>query len=261
MGGYGSTYEEASQEQSVVKKLVDEFGYSREHLEGIEIETKIDIYNRFNKSSRHDFLKTGEKIKVPVPYMKDKILKESYHPHHFYARIDQTHKTLESAFVEIMTGGSIKKLKLKGETKITKKNGIYLTKRDEEHISMSQTELIPTVAKIVRGSPFPIAYVGAIHKYSKECFMFNHLSGRIFVLSSGFCEEENTRNSLRQLEVEYYGQINGYQGEKSAEDELIWLTHKVLKKIPKTLCPRPSKLTKLEWLVNQNKQFKQFRVL
>jgi hypothetical protein len=261
---YGDTYERETQEQSLVKKLVDCFGYNREHLTDIEIETKIDVSNIYSLSvisPSNEFLKIAERLEIPLPYVRDKILEASYNSHLFYARIDESKKKLESAFVEVKVGGSIRKLKLKGETKVLKKNGVYILERKEEHIPMDDKDLIPAVAKIIRENPLPIIYAGIVHKYSKECFMFNPLSGRIFVLSSGFCKNEKSDNTLSQLEVEYYGQINGYQNKKSAEEELIQLTHRVLKKFPKHLHPRASKLTKLEWLIRQDNQFKHYQVL
>lgn len=256
--------ETQSVERSIVQKFTDEFGYNRESLDGIELEIKLNLNMPSSEEDKAELYRVGEKLTLAHPYARDKILPISRSKHYCYAFIDKSKKTIESAFTEIENSNGTK-LKLKQETEIYKKDKIYLIKRKEQHIPCkNKSELTLAIANFIRNKDFPVEFVGQFAKETKECFTFNPVSGRIFVLSSGICQlikAEHENNFLYQLEVEYYGQINGYQASNDVKDEMFTLASGILKELPTKYHAKPSALTKIGWLATLNEDLKNFKVI
>ena len=91
-------------------------------------------------------------------------------------------------------------------------------------------------------------YIGSFSKQSKESFVFNPTSGRIFVIATNICTIDKNPNKLYQLEVEYYGQINGFSSIRDVEGDLAELTKGILKNIPVGFIGKSTGLTKFDWL-------------
>lgn len=247
--GYGDTYsrestkEEKSQKNSLISCLCDEAGYNRENLEGIELESKIDLRDNI-------ILTFGENLDFPEPYSRDKILKSSKAIHSCYAFV-RKNNSLKYAFTKVEKNKKTK-IKLKENLEIYNLNDIILMKRDEKHLGdLSKLEVNKKIAEIARQNKFPLEYVGKFTKESKEAFVFNPTYGRIFVIATNICTMDNSQ--LYQLEAEYYGQINGFTASKDIDYDLANLIDGVLKQIPKKYHAKTSKLTKFDWLVQNIK--------
>jgi hypothetical protein len=291
--GYGDTYtktptyqptkEDISEKQSLVSVLCDEAGYNREDLEDIELEAKIDL-DYFAHRKRLNRLRLGEELEFPEPYSRDKILKVSKAIHSCYAFV-KAQGNFEHAFTKVQRE-QYKKIKVKKETEYIIKRGIVLLKRPEKNLeNLSQIDINKYISEISKKSNSPIQYIGSFNKQSKEAFVFNPTSGRIFVIATNICNievkektpktkeyfkrfeqiiydvlsqrkparEEFSQSILYQLEIEYYGQINGFSAIDDVEDELINLVKNTIESIPKNYKPRSSRLTKFEWLVSNKK--------
>jgi len=257
---YGSTYsreperqtkEELSEKNSLVSYLCHEAGYKREGLENTELESKIDLsYSRWFKWFKNGTILTlGEDLEFPEPYSKDKILESSKANHSCYAFVDRQKRNLRHAFTKIERGGKVK-IKIKGEKQQIRKENIIILKRDEKHLKdLSGIEVTKYISEIARQSNLPLKYIGSFLKQSKEAFVFNPTSGRIFVVATNICYIEKNPNQLYQLEVEYYGQINGFCSLKSVDDELVKLVGGILQNLPRGYTGKTSELTKFDWLV------------
>lgn len=265
--GYGNTYseqeekEKISQKQSLVGRLCNQFGYNREYLENVELEAKLSLAIPKDRNWK-ELLLMGEQLALPNPYARDKILSASSSDNICYAFVNSSSKTLEYAFTEVETRDKTK-LKIKEDSRISEKSGIYLLRRKEKHIYAKRDEITAIIANLVRKSALPIEFIGKFYKIAKESFAFNPASGRIFVLSTGLCgrTDDFISYSLYQLEIEYYGQVNGNKATKTIEDEIVALTSGVLKEVPRKYGAKSSALTKLEWLASKNESFKNFRVV
>jgi len=274
--GYGNTYSSETvpvtvrksvpakePEISCVEKFCNKLGYHRESFENVELETKLNLLRKVPPifSSKED-LDFGHELELPHPYCLDKILPVSSAIHDCYAFVDTNKKTLEAAFTEVDAAKRIK-IKYKGKTDVYKKSGIYLLRRGEQHIPCDdRRQLVNAIANIVRTSLLPVECVGRFEKRTKECFMFNPISGRIFVMSTGLCQRaENEGDILDQLEIEYYGQINSYKSNMKVEEELITLTSEILDKMPNGYKATSTILTKLEWMASKSDSFKNFKVI
>jgi hypothetical protein len=287
--GYGDTYtrtptyqptkEEISEKQSLVSVLCDEAGYNRENLEDIELEAKIDL-DYFGHRTRLNRLRLGEELEFPEPYSRDKILKASKAIHSCYAFVKGP-GDFEQAFTKIQRQ-EYKKIKIKPSTEYIQKQGVVLLKRPEQNLeNLSQIDINKYISEISKKSKSPLKYIGSFNKQSKEAFVFNPTSGRIFVIATNVCNletkektpkireyfkifqnimqdfkqrhkknrQEFSQSTLYQLEIEYYGQINGFSALDSVENELSILVKNTIQSIPKNYKPRSSRLTKFEWLI------------
>lgn len=251
--GYGETYsrkptkEKKSQEDSLISCLCNEVGYNREDLENIELETKIDLSYSASQRKSGITLTFGEDLDFIEPYSRDKILESSKANHSCYAFVDKERNLLIPAFTKV-EGGKNVKIKVKGKTQQIKNEGIILLKRDEKHFEdLTAIEINKYIAETARKNKLPLEYVGRFIKESKETFVFNPTSGRIFVIATNICTMKNSQ--LCQLEAEYYGQINGFNASKNVESDLVNVIKGILEKIPRKYHAKTSKLTKFDWLV------------
>lgn len=252
--GYGSTYssqprksteEELSEQNSLISLLCNDAGYSREEFKDTELESKIDISCSKGTSP---VLTLGESLEFVEPYSRDKILVSSKSIHSCYAFTDKN-KGLLPAFTKVEKEGQIK-IKIKEEMQQINKKGIILLRRDEKHLmNLNALEVNKEISQIARKSNLPLQYVGKFCKQDKEAFVFNPTSGRIFVVSTNLCDMELNQNTLYQLEIEYYGKINGFLTAGAVEEEMAELTRSVLKYLPKEYSGKNSTKTKFEWLV------------
>ncbi len=291
-GDYGSTYrraptyqptkEDISEKQSLVSVLCNEAGYNRENLEDIELEAKIDL-DYFGHRTKLNRLRLGEELEFPEPYSRDKILKASKAVHSCYAFV-KSPGNFEQAFTKIQRQ-EYKKIKIKPSTEYIQKQGVILLKRPEQNLeNLSQLDINKHISEVSKKSNSPLQYIGSFNKQSKEAFVFNPTSGRIFVIATNICNMKNGKDKtpkirgylkrfqdmieniaykrqkqetrqefsqsiLYQLEMEYYGQVNGFSALDSVENELSILVKDTMGNIPKNYKPRSSKLTKFEWLI------------
>ncbi len=251
---YGNTYprepkEEPPKPKSVIEALCNEAGYKRENLEGIELESKIDIEprRRWFDLAKSVPLSLGEKINFPAPYSLDKVLDISDAFHECYGFVGES---IVEAFTKVTKQGETK-IKIKSETEYLTREGISLLKRREEHKkNMSSQELVSFIAQEARKSKVPLKYVGSFQKQSKEAFVFNPISGRIFVVATNLCKANlEDRGPLYQLELEYYGQINGYTHPDNIIEEMVLLTQSMINASSRLgYSGRSTKLTKFDWL-------------
>jgi len=253
--GYGNTYsrkagqqtkEEISEKDSLVSCLCNNSGYNREDLENVELEAKINLSYPSRKT---DILLTfGEDLGFPEPYSVDRILPNSEARHSCYAFIDRKNR-LQYAFTKIERDGKVK-IKIKEKTKQIDKEGIILLRKAEKRLEdLSAMEVNKHIAKIARQSKLPLEYIGSFSKQSKEAFVFNPTSGRIFVVATNFCSIQSNPHYLFQLEVEYYGQINGFSSVRGVDEELARLVRGVVNNFPEGYSGNSSALTKFDWLV------------
>jgi len=258
--GYGNTYSRTPKEEekpkkdkpekdnseSVIETLCNEAGYTRENLEGTELEAKIDIESRRGLAFKEMPPLWGE-IDFPAPYSLDKILGGSEAIHECYGYISGKGIVTE-AFTKVRKGGKTK-IKIKGKTTYLNEKGIFILRRDEEHkMDMTSQEIMTFIAKEARTHDLPLEYIGSFHKKSEEAFVFNPVSGRIFVLAKNMCTSES-RKSLYQLEVEYYGRINGYKKSGDIREEAAFLAQAMIKDVSRLgYTGKTSKLTKFEWM-------------
>jgi hypothetical protein len=257
---YGSTYtkkpetvsktklQEAPKLESVVGTLCFESGYNRENLEKIELESKLDIdAKKLFFFSRKPSIVFGEKLKFPAPYSIDNILGITEAIHECYGFVSD--KTTE-AFTKVTKEGKTK-IKIKSNTKYITENRIIILMRDEEQKeNLSAKDIARFIVNEARSSNLTLKYIGSFNKTSKEAFIFNPISGRIFVMATNICSTTLRKTALYQLEVEYYGRINGYKNSTSAIDELSILTQLAITDASRLgyIC-RTSKKTKFDWLV------------
>jgi len=260
--GYGTTYsrepkkltkEENSEKNSLVSCLCNDAGYNRENLENIELEAKIDLSLQRKSRKTGIILTLGEDLVFPEPYSRDKILKSSKANHSCYAFVDRNSGNLEFVFTKIERGSKIK-IKLKEKTEHIRRSGIILLKRNEKHIEdLTRLEVNKYISEMARQSNLPLEYIGSFLKQSKETFVFNPTSGRIFVVATNICGIKANANQLYQLEAEYCGQINGFSSVKDVEDDLAELVGGMLGNLPKEYLGKNSTLTKFDWLVQNIK--------
>jgi len=260
--GYGNTYsrqpkqltkEEISEKNSLVTCLCSDAGYNREDLENIELESKIDISCLKRTKKTGIVLTLGEDLDFSEPYSKDKILQSSKSNHSCYGFVDKKRNQLVYAFTKIEKDGKTK-IKVKEKTQQIKKDKIILLKRIEKNLGdLNSIEVNKHIAKTARESKLPLEYVGSFSKQSKEVFVFNPASGRIFVIATNICNIQDNPNQLYQLETEYYGQINGFSSLRSLNEELAKLVESMINNLPKGYSGKSSALTKFNWLVNSVK--------
>jgi len=263
MGDYGRTYvreprkqQERKErekvvevpEEGLVSSLCDEAGYNREGLDNIELEAKIDLEpcGLIRKSKIRMTL--GEELTFPKPYSLDNVLAESESIHYCYAFVSGS--KLVPAFTKV-TKGERTKIKIKGETEQVERQGVIFLKRTEKHLEeLSPLGVNKEIAEIARKSQMPLKYVGDFLKRSKEAFVFNPTSGRVFVISTNLCEAQG-KNRLYQLETEYYGQVNGFSSWEDVYEEMARLTKAILTNgLPRlNYSGRNSTLSKFEWLI------------
>jgi hypothetical protein len=263
MGNYGRTYEREPKKQQerkikervievpkegLVSSLCNEAGYNREGLDNIELESKIDLEpcGLIRKSKIRMTL--GEELTFPEPYSLDNILEESKSTHYCYAFISG--RKLVPAFTKV-TKGERTKIKIKGKTERVERQGVILLKRTEKHLEeLAPLDVNKEIAEIARKNQMPLKYVGDFLKRSKEAFVFNPTSGRVFVIATNLCGAQN-KNQLYQLEIEYYGQVNGFSSWEDVYEEMAGLTKAILKDgLPRlNYSGRNSTLSKFEWLV------------
>lgn len=254
--------ERLSQENSLVRELCKKTGYNRESFENIEVETKLDIigerdlipihFGRGRLNSDNLALTEAEDIEFPIPYRRDIILPLSpISRHGCYVFADYSKKEISPAFTAVETQGNVK-IKIKGKAIYRKIGENYIVKRTEQHLPCnSPEELRHAIYCIEKISNLPVEYVGSFKKRSKEHFLFNLSSGRIFVVSNGVVSTNNWYAG--QIEVEYYGRINGYQSkEDTVNKEISYLTEHISKTLRKERKIMPTHETKLEWLVSLN---------
>ncbi len=248
--------------KSVIEALCNELGYNRGNLEGIELESKIDIqskYRRFNIVKRMP-LSLGEKINFPVPYSLDYVLEAGNAFHECYGFVEDS---VVEAFTKV-TKQSRTKIKIKGKTEYLNHDGIILLKRAEEHKKgMTAQDIVSFIAQEAKKVNAPLKYVGSFQKQSKEAFVFNPISGRIFVVATNICKTEYLnhdgiillkRASLYQLELEYYGQINGYNHSNDIVGEMVLLTNAMINDSFRLgYSAKATKLTKFDWLTGNVK--------
>jgi len=252
---YGDTYqkeptkEEISQKNSLIAILCSKSGYNREDLENTELESKIDI---LSKKGLFGTIKItlGEELSFPVPYSKDKILEASKSIHKCYAFIGDE---LTLAFTQVDKNNQTK-IKVKDYPEYIENNGITLIKRVEKHENLSELEITKYISDKAISSNLPLEYIGSFSKESKEAFVFNPTSGRIFVVSTNICEINSNSNKLHQLEIEYYGQINGFSTSKKVYEDMAYLVGGILENLSKRYVCKNSTLTKFEWLVKNAKR-------
>ncbi len=246
------TKEEISQENSLVTLLCNNAGYNKENLEGIELEAKIDLsyYHLFKRGDIK--ISIGEELKIQEPYSQDKILEKRISTHHFYGFLKDD--DLEYAFSKTSILGK-DKIKLKGDLEYIEHDGIIFIKRSEKHLNdLSPLEINQFISKQAQKSKRLLKYVGALLRETKEVFIFNPVSGRIFVITTGICKTELNKDKLYQLELEYYGQINGFNISDNIYDDMSVLANGILKDLPNHgYLGKPSKVTKFDWLVQNIK--------
>ncbi|MCK5321176.1 hypothetical protein KAJ38_01235 [Candidatus Pacearchaeota archaeon] len=266
--GYGDTYsrepkeltkEEMSEKDSLVSCLCNDVGYNREGLENTELESKIDVsYSKWfiGRSKDRVILTLGEYLKFPEPYSRDRILESSKANHSCYAFVNGRNGNLRHAFTKIEREGRVK-IKVKGETQRIRKGNIIVLKRDEKNLeNLSAIEVNKYISEIGRQRDYPLEYIGSFLKQSKEAFVFNPTSGRIFVVATNICSIEKNPNQLCQLEAEYYGQINGFSSIRKVDGELIKLVGGMLRGLPRGYSGKSSELTKFDWLVRNIRKSK-----
>jgi len=254
--------ERLSQENSLVKELCKKAGYNRESFEDIEVEAKLDIsgerelipihFGRRELNSDNLALTEVENIEFPIPYRRDIILPLTpLSEHGCYVFADYSKREISPAFTAVETHGNVK-IKIKGKADYRQIGENYIIKRTEKHLPCnSPIELRQAIYCIEKVSDLPVEYVGSFKKRSKEQFLFNLSSGRIFVVSNGVVSTDNWYAG--QIEVEYYGRINGYQtNEDTVDNEIIYLTDHISKNLGKGRKTTPTHETKLEWLVGLN---------
>ena len=254
--GYGNNYTrdpgvgELPHGINLVESLCKDAGYNREELEGIELESKINIFPGWFKRMPLTF---GERINLPEPYSRDDVLPVSDSVHSVYAFYDGSEERYFPAFTKVTARGKTK-IKVKGDVEEIEQNEIILLKRSEKHLEdLSPLEVNRHIADIARENKFSLEYLGSFNKQSKEAFVFNPTSGRIFVVATNVCGIENCFGKLNQLEIEYYGQVNGFSSSSSVCDELSGLVSNILGNFPKRYSGKSSNLTKFDWLVNSLK--------
>ena len=247
------TKEELLQQNSLVTVLCKDVGYNKEDLDGIELEAKIDlIYKNLFKRNNFEII-IGERLHIPEPYSQDRILDKRASTHHFYGFLNENGK-LDYAFSKnSMDNGN--KIKLKKNLEYIEYNGIIFTKRLEQHLNnLSPLEINQFISKQAQESKKPLKYVGALLRETKEVFIFNPTSGRIFVITTGICSTELNKNKFYQLELEYYGQVNGFKTSENIYDDMYFLANRLLKDLPNHgYLGKPSRITKFDWLVQQIK--------
>jgi len=266
--GYGDTYsrkprqstkEEISEKNSLVSCLCNDAGYNREYLENIELEAKIDLSYSSRSRKTGIILTFGEDLSFQEPYSRDKILPSSEARHSCYAFVDKKEKQLQYAFTKIESGERVK-IKIKGKTQQINRGGIVLLRRAEKHLEdLSAIEVNKYIAKTARQSKLPLEYVGSFSKQSKEAFVFNPTSGRIFVVATNICGIQSNPNKLYQLEAEYYGQINGFSSTRGADEDLAELVKGMINNFPKGYSGNSSTLTKFDWLVRNRGELSSFK--
>lgn len=257
-----SRKERLSQENSLVRELCKKAGYNRESFENIEVETKLNIIGerdllpihlRGKRNSDDLALTEAEDIEFPIPYRRDIILPLTpISQHGCYVFADYSKREISPAFTAVETHGNVK-IKIKGKASYRKIGENYIIERAEQHLPCnSPEELRRAVYCIEKVSNLPVEYAGSFKKRSKEHFLFNLSSGRIFVVSNGVVSTDNWYAG--QIEVEYYGRVNGYQSnEDTVDKEIVYLTEHISKTLErKERKTTPTHETKLEWLVSLN---------
>jgi hypothetical protein len=245
--GYGSylSNEKASQGDSLVSILSDKSGYARENFGEYELEVKIDIVSE-------PPLTLGEKLDYKSPYVKDKILEDSISLRNCYAFIDKTSGQMAQAFTKIIRGSDIK-FKLKEKTEYLEKKEIIMLKRKEKNLvnltGEHALQIIDSMFIEARKNNSYLDYIGEFQKQNKEIFIFNQVSGRIFVVETNICKAES--NKLFQLEIEYYGKINGFPNINSPEEDMADLAGIVMENSNKKYSFKNSTLTKFEWVAGK----------
>lgn len=245
--------------RSFVQELCSKVGYNRESFQNIEVESKLNFNRGPDGCLASEFLLHEVKeINFPQPYMSDlEISIEEPSKHDCYVFTDYLNKEIYPAFTAV---GNRKgtKIKIKKNEKVSDR-GIfrmkYIIQREEQHIPCnSEEDLSKAIPTIEEGCSLPIDFLGSFQKRSREQFLFNYISGRIFVISNGVAYVyPDNEHFLRQIEIEYYGRINGYSPmKKDVEDELFDLTDFLSKFFQNTFTAKPTKLTKLEWLASVN---------
>ncbi|GEM_PF-5040751 len=253
---YGNTYtreptrEEISQRDSLVTLLSKESGYNREGFDNVELEVKLDLSFGCLFWRRYK-LRLGEEISLIEPYSKDKVLESRETFHSCYGFIGEK---IEEAFIVVNDKDS-KKIKIKSKPYYIKNNRVIIIKRDQKDLSnLTSVEINSYISKIARESNKPLEFIGGFEKQSKELFVFNPTSGRVFVLSTNICKKNSSLERLCQMEIEYYGQINGFVAYRDVYNDLATLTNGLLKNLSSRYTAKVSTLTKFDWIVQGFKE-------
>ena len=251
--GYGNIYSEKAQKEikanTVVTALCDKRGYTREGFTGTELEAKINVTPKRNiiGITRSLNLSLGEQIRFPAPYLLDNILDVSETVHEVYVSVSER---VEEAFTVVKrTSGS--KLKIKSNVQQYGPEDALILVRGEQHETENTTgQINELLVEKLKTSPFPIKYLGSFCKKSKEAFIFNPVSGRIFVVATNVCTSNAVKSTLYQVELEYYGQVNGYSYQDPVLDDMVALVRPMILDLPRLgYIGQSSTLTKGEWVM------------
>lgn len=233
-GGYGDAYSCAPTKrgqgpcESAVERLCHEYGYGREEWECFELESKITVAMPRGISAiwkPRPNLSLGESLRYPEPYSLDKVLAVSEASHSCYAFCNEPPAC---AFTKVARNDGTK-MKVKGVPEYVCVGDIMVIKREESHAAFcNDRQISEYISDFARKSRRPIALVGSFDKKSKEAFIYNPASGRVFVAATNICEHRPSGRSLCQLEVEYYGLINGFVPCGTPFDEIAALIGSML---------------------------------
>lgn len=239
---------EAPEKKSVIEALCNEAGYNRECFETTELESKLDVELRKQVAFlKKPSITLGEELLFPAPYSLEKVLGVTEATHECYGFVSE--KTID-AFTKVTTDGKIK-IKIKSIVEYHTENGIIILKRDEKHKeNLTPSDITLFIANEARLSNAILKYIGSFNKTSKEAFIFNPVTGRIFVIATNICTCNTGEDILYQLELEYYGRINGYKNSSTVFVELASLTQCAINDASRLgyVC-KNSTTTKFDWLV------------
>lgn len=227
---------------SLIENLIEKYGISNESLTGIELESKL------NFKDAKSLINAFESTSIDPPYIQNTNAQNSFSEHSFYGSLNRNFQ-LDYAFAKMKFSDS-NTIKIKGKSKIIQNKGIYLIKRNENHIKniydIDVEKFIENlISKFKKESKF-LVYLGKFEKENSEKLICNINTGRIFCIGANICTAFN-KKQLFQLEFEYKCKLNRFSSNKKIEDELYEITNLFLsenKNAESTI------LTKFQWLEN-----------
>ncbi len=250
--GYARTFSGTSNvEVRSIEDLCKQRGYNREGNDDVEIEAKITLLPKrgFKRLFAGKFdLDIGSKLSYP--YFKKVLPGTIIEGHVCYSFKDNG-----ACALTVVKKPERLKIKSKGSEEVTNVKGIKIIKRTERHVDYPKDDArldeyardyAHNYLNISRNS---IRRSGEFIKSARDIFLFNENNGRVFVVGSAECESPG-RTNLRQLEIEYYGRINGFES-KPGElyDEIRSIAASMLVNLKEKGYESKSSIeTKFDWL-------------